>query len=322
MTPFFPLAMSHSTTLSLLPLTWPAMILAAILGVLFVRGHSQEQLNLLWVVYGVLSAATIFFFIQLRFRLPFAPFVLLAAASLLGAAPDWFRHADKRYWLTTLFSLLILYPVVPSLWLFILLFVGLGLIYNSQLSFRWLAVGVGIYLIIAGLWIRAEMMASDVAQPIDHYLGPPLAGALVLGQTFQMDCAGLNRLDVTLGVLNRPHNEPVIFHLAADTSAQEILFSERFEGSSVVDYQTKRFDFEPIPASAGQTYFFFMASPSSVPQNGITARGYTDIPVDGYPLGTAWAGQLGALQQFQADFAFTAYCDLTFWQKLQLGFYR
>jgi hypothetical protein len=77
--------------------------------------------------------------------------------------------------------------------------------------------------------------------------------------------------------------------------------------------------FEPVPDSAGQPFFFFLASPDSTPQNSLTARGYTDTPVDRYPGGSAWAGQLGSLQPLQADFAFTAYCELDWLEKLALA---
>ncbi len=123
-----------------------------------------------------------------------------------------------------------------------------------------------------------------------------------------MDCNGLNRIEVTLGVFNIPHDQPVTFYLATDPSAQEILFSESFDGSLVRDYQKKSFSFPPIPDSAGRTFFFFIASPTSTPTNALTARGYIDTPLDRYPAGSAFAGQLGDLQQLEADFAFGAYC--------------
>lgn len=74
-------------------------------------------------------------------------------------------------------------------------------------------------------------LAADVSQTLDHYLGPPLAATGILGQTFQMDCDGLNRVEVTLGTFNEQHDQ--------------------------------------------------------------------------------WAGQLGSLQQLEANFAFGAYCNLS-----------
>ncbi len=341
--PFFPLTVGQSRILTPLPLEWQAIVIVALLGVLLAswEGRPRQGIGLLWLVYGTLSVVTILFFIQLRFRLPFAPFVLLSAAALLASAPHWRHHCPWRFW-TTLVVLLLLYPIVPPLWLFILLFTGLALwlgrpakqvptaqsVMSRRSSFVvrrssfWLTAALCLYLLAVGLWVRAETLASDVSQTIDHYLGPPLAASGILGQTFQMDCDGLNRLEITLGVFDEQHNQPaelprpVIFHLATDTSAQEILFSETFDGSLVKDYQRKSFSFPPIPDSAGRSFFFFIASPTSTPENAITARGYTDVPVDRYPAGSAWAGQLGSLQQFEADFAFAAYCDLNPWQKV------
>jgi hypothetical protein len=132
-----------------------------------------------------------------------------------------------------------------------------------------------------------------------------------------MDCDGLNRIDITLGLFNRRQpDQPATFHLATDTSAQEVLFAETFDGSSVRDYQVRSFYFEPIVDSAGQDFFFFITSPASSPDRAITARGYSDTPIDHYPPGHAFAGQVGAMQQLQADFAFGAYCDLRLWEKI------
>jgi len=71
-----------------------------------------------------------------------------------------------------------------------------------------------------------------------------------------------------------------------------------------------------MPDSTGRSYFFYLTSPASTPDNALTARGYSDIPVDYYPAGSAWAGQLRSLRRIEADFAFTAYCDLSLKQKL------
>ena len=327
--PFFPLSARQSPLLAGLPLEWQATAVAALLGIGLVQFAARSRrLYLLWLVYGVLSAATILFFIQLRFRLPFAPFVILSAASLLGYASTLYQRHHRRFW-AALIIMLILYPFIPGLWLFILLFTGLALwptISRFTFSFRpfylssrlSLLPAVLTYLLIVGLWLQAEALAADVSQTIDHYLGPPLVATGVAGQTFQMDCNGLNRIDMTLGVFkDRPHNQPVTFYLATDTSAQEILFSQTFEGTSIKDYERKSFVFAPIPDSAGRSYFFYLASPTSTPDNALTARGYSDIPVDYYPAGSAWAGQLGSLRRIEADFAFTAFCDLSLEQKLK-----
>lgn len=317
--PYFPLLVRQSRLLSALPVEWQAAIVVALLGLLLVRAQNRQQEIFLWLVYGAFSAATLLFFVQLRFRLPLAPFVMLLAATLPASAPAWRRESPQKFW-ATLLILLALLPLLPGLWLFIALFVGLGLWLDTRpggQSKIIITLAVSLYLLAAGWWVKADALASTVSQEIDHYLGPPLAGSGILGQSFQMDCDGLNRIEVTLGLLTDRHDRPVTFYLAADSSAQEVIYSETFDAATVSDYQRKVFTFPPIADSAGRSFFFFINSPTSTPDNAITARGYTDTPVDRYPAGNAFAGQPGALQTFQADFAFAAYCDMSRWEKLQ-----
>jgi hypothetical protein len=324
--PVFPVTVQQSQILSGLPLEWQALAVAALLGLLLVRGRSRSQTAFLWLVYGVFSLFTILFFIQLRFRLPLIPFALLLAASLLASARRWHDEQTWRFWLT-LVVLLILFPLIPALWIFIIFFSVYGLFPTSPSTLRLelkrksasllLLFAIGCYLLLGGIWIKAEKLATDTSQTIDHYLGPPLAANEILGQTFQMDCNKLNRIEVTLGTFNNKHDQPVAMYLATDLTAQNIIYTENFEGASIEDHDKKVFIFDPIPNSAGQTFFLFLNLPTSTPETGITVRGFSDTPIDHYPAGSAFAGQIGTLQQVQADFAFAAYCDLTLWEKLQ-----
>ncbi len=321
--PFFPLLLTQTTTLARLPLQWQGLVVAGLLGLLLARSRSRADIWLLGAVYLVFSLTTILFFIQLRFRLPFIPFVILLAAALLASAPGWRGRRPGRFW-GVLAVFLLLSPFVPGLPLLALLFAGLGLWSPGGRRWpaweKWLVTGAAGYLLVVVVWLRATALAADVSQTINFYLGPPLAGAGILGQSFQMDCDGLHQIEVTLGLLNDRHDQPVTFYLATDLSGRKILFSETFEGPSVKDYQTRKFTFAPLAGSAGRTYFFFFASPTSTPDNAITARGYLNTPVDYYPAGSAYAGQLGTLQPLQADFAFSASCSLNPWQKLRLLF--
>jgi hypothetical protein len=135
-----------------------------------------------------------------------------------------------------------------------------------------------------------------------------------------MDCAGLNQIEVALGTFNDHPDQPVIFFLSTDISGEEILYSETFDGHTVTDYQRRSFRFPPISDSTGRTFFFYLTSPTATESTTITGRGYSDVPVDHYPAGQALGGRLGQLHPLQADVAFTAYCDLTMWQKLQAIF--
>jgi len=123
--PFFPLLVSQSRTLSNLPLTWQALAVAAWLGILLVRPRAWPRLTFLWLSYAIFSLFTILFFIQLRFRLPFLPFMLLEAAALMAAAPNWAKAQPRRF-ILVLLIMLILLPFIHGLNLFILLFIALG----------------------------------------------------------------------------------------------------------------------------------------------------------------------------------------------------
>ncbi|HMQ54515.1 MAG TPA: glycosyltransferase family 39 protein [Anaerolineae bacterium] len=328
--PFAPWRIDDVHTLAPLPLRWQALAVAALLGLLLVPGRKDyySKVSLLGIVYGLYSLATIIFFVQLRIRLPFVPFVILFAAALMASAPEWGRRQPKRFG-TVLVVLLILSPLLPGMSVLALLFAGLGLwpylTRPAPNRYRWVAGGIVVYLTLVGVWTQAVDLASANSQPMDVYLGPPVAGPNILGQTIQVDCSNFNRIEITLGTFNERADQPVTFALATDPSAQQILYSESFDGASVTDYQTRSFSFPPIPDSAGKSYFFFITAPTATPQTAITGRGYTDTPlgrghdkaIDYYPAGTAFAGSLGNLQPLRADFAFGAYCDLAWWQKIQ-----
>lgn len=328
--PFAPWRIDEVKTLALLPLRWQAMAMVALLGLWLVAGKKDyyARVSLLWLVYGFYSLGTIIFFIQLRLRLPFVPFVILFAAALIGSAARWSRQRPRLFW-AVLTLLLMLSPVLPGMSVLAILFAGLGLwpylTQPSPIHYRWLAGGIVVYLLLVGIWTQAMALASANTQPMDVYLGPPVAGPNILGQTIQIDCPNFNRIELTLGTFNDRHDQPVTFYLASDLSAQQILYAERFEGRSVTDFQKRSFSFPPIRDSAGQTYFFFISAPAASPDNAITGRGYTDTPlgrghdkaIDYYPAGTAFAGPLENLQPLRADFAFGAYCDLSWWQRIQ-----
>ena len=142
--PFFPLTVAQSRTLTVLPLAWQALAITGLLGVFLVRGRSRSRIVLWWLIYGAFSAASILFFIQFRFRLPFVPFIILSAASLLAAASYWKARRPTYFWGVTLF-LLILSPLVSGLALMALLFAGFGLwpdLRSDRSSrYRWAALG-------------------------------------------------------------------------------------------------------------------------------------------------------------------------------------
>ncbi|MDM8528388.1 glycosyltransferase family 39 protein [Anaerolineales bacterium HSG24] len=323
--PFFPSTVNQSAMLAILPLTWSAVVVMALLGILLVPTCNKPALRFIWIVYTVFSLFTILFFIQLRFRIPLMPFVMLSSAALLSMAPSWLT---QRHWKFAfcLAVMLIFAPLIPGLVLFIILFVGLGLFGLISIShpigkqsYGLLAV-LTLYLALIMLMTLTRRAHQDVSQTIGHYLGPPLIGQGILGQSFRMDCDNLHQIEVTLGTFNDRPDQPIIFTLTDNLNSPEPLYTETFVGQSVTDYQRRTFQFPPISDSTGGEFFFYFISPTATAFTTITARGYGDIPIDQYSDGQAFAGPLGQLQPIQADVAFTATCEQSWLEQIQAVF--
>jgi 4-amino-4-deoxy-L-arabinose transferase-like glycosyltransferase len=91
------------------PLHWAGLVIAAGVGLLFLRPKSVLPLLFL----GVITLTTLLFFVQLRFRLLVAPLVLLYAGALPGQAPVLFRENRAKFYLA-LFILLGTIPFAPA----------------------------------------------------------------------------------------------------------------------------------------------------------------------------------------------------------------
>jgi len=150
-----------------------------------VCGSFAPPLPALAGLWGIKPQTTILFFIDLRFRLSFAPFVILSAASLLGHAPILYRYSSWRFWVA-LIILLVLYPFIPGLWLFILLYTGLALwpaISRSTLFSRLsaarlaspvsLLIAVSIYVFVLASGLRPKPWLRTCRKPLTITLAHP-----------------------------------------------------------------------------------------------------------------------------------------------------
>ncbi len=319
LSPYFPAHLHEINSLAWLPIEWQAAALVGLLGLLLVRPNSWSRAGFVWAAYAVFSLFTILFFVQLRFRLPLMPLVMLHAGALLALAPQWARQQPRRYALV-LGAMLLLLPWVWGLSWFIL---GLTLYAfwlmkmkrenHSSKSVRQqlLIVAIIAYVTLIGGWHWWTYQANDVSQPIAHYLGPTLQGTTFFGQTMQLDCAGFNEVELTFGRFSEAASPTVTFHLTRAESVEEVLHQQTIEAGQLVDYQRYRLRFPPQADSAGQRYFIYLTSPEATADNAITVRGYADTPLDYYEAGQAFVGNVGDVQQrvaLQADMAFVARC--------------
>jgi hypothetical protein len=301
------------------PVQWHGLLILALLGMVLVRPKSAWLLLLYFVA---LTAVTIIFFIQLRFRLLLAPAVLLYAGALLAEAPLWFRVKRGRF-ILILLILLTLIPFVPGVWPVALVLIGMGfwqaIRQNIWRETRWLLLIVWSLFVLTLLSAQIITAIHDIGQAEDYFLGPEIVGDIFLGQTFQPDCNGLNRIRLTLGVYNQAHNQPVTFKLYSQTTGQEI-FASQIPAEDLTDRSVKEFAFTPQPDSSRQSYLAYLSSPASHPGNSITLRGFSSLPVDWYPGGTAVVAQGEQIQPFPGDLAFAAFCDMGLVQQADQAF--
>jgi len=125
------------------------------------------------------------------------------------------------------------------------------------------------------------------------------------GQTFTAVLDGLVRLDVPITGYARRNTHPVVFHLRSAPGAAGDLVTVTLPADSINPVGYTRVEFEPIPDSAGQSFYFELTAPEAVPGDAFTT--YYKVS-DVYPHGTRYMDGAPA----QGDLAFRAYSQHTF----------
>ncbi len=141
--------------------------------------------------------------------------------------------------------------------------------------------------------------------------GLEIKGDFILGQTFLAPADGLHRIDVILRTYERRNMHDVTFYLKQSPDSPEILYQETFNAATVGNNRWRRFEFSPIPDSAGKRYFFYLASPNSVDGDAISVGGATG---DFYNDGITHL----AIGPAQGDLAFRTYYNLSPGEKLAM----
>ncbi|MFZ5916642.1 MAG: hypothetical protein ACOYZ7_06905 [Chloroflexota bacterium] len=160
-----------------------------------------------------------------------------------------------------------------------------------------------VWLVLAaGLIVVGYSTLERITMPVDGQPTHPepvgqLMGSETVGQTFLSRYDGLNRIDVFLGAYARPNTQDVIFYLKTAPDAPADILTVAVNASAVQDYAYHAFTFPPIPDSAGQSYFFYLTSPSSESGDAITTwKQTTDLYPEGHMV------QNGLIQVGDLDF--------------------
>lgn len=177
---------------------------------------------------------------------------------------------------------------------------------------------MSLFLLVGLAWIlikavdllgyEGQLVNQDITAVSDQF---ELKSNVTIGQTFVAPQDGLHRIDVVLRTFGRRNTHDVTFYLKEFLESPDIIYQETFNASEIWENQWRTFQFSPIPDSAGKTYFFYFASPTSVGGDAITVGGAEG---DFYNQGSAYLGQIEA----PADLAFRTYYGLSFNQKLSI----
>ncbi len=100
-------------------------------------------------------------------------------------------------------------------------------------------------------------------------LSPELVGSTQVGQAWTAPLPGLYRIEVALQPPATGAAEPLTFHLRAGVDATSDLWTETIDPGQITAGVPYAFEFEPVRDSEGQTFYFFLESPVSRPDEAV-----------------------------------------------------
>lgn len=161
----------------------------------------------------------------------------------------------------------------------------------------WLLFSLALILLLTGCAEQPDMAQPRPARPAGEIAGPH-----TVGQTFVATTDNLSRIDVLMATYARRNHGPVVFYLRESLTGSQDLARIEFEAATVQDNAYHAFRFPPIPNSAGQRFYFFLAAPQATPGNAVTIW---QAARDVYPDGNVIIGG----QPGEGDLAFRLYAD-------------
>lgn len=146
----------------------------------------------------------------------------------------------------------------------------------------------GLYLLVcllAGARVLEHAQPHPIGQTRSDTPAGPLYGSLAMGQTFRSRYPGLYRVDVAMATYARENTQDVIFILRESPTATDDLVTIVVNAREIQDNAWHRFEFAPLADSTDRTFYFFLTSPTSTPDDAVTIYGRTG---DSYQEGQAY----------------------------------
>ncbi len=162
---------------------------------------------------------------------------------------------------------------------------------------------LAIALLLLALILRVSLdrvVITPREQPQNRVPAGEIRGPITIGQTFAAPNNGLYRIDVMMATYARQNTQDVIFHLRQSPEEEVDLAQIVINASEIEDNTLRPFIFDPIPYSAGRSYYFFFESPLSVSGDAVTVWGHFE---DQYPNGQGFRNH----QHSAGDLTFLSY---------------
>jgi hypothetical protein len=134
-----------------------------------------------------------------------------------------------------------------------------------------IVVWIGVLAFVAKTSIDG-LSVPQWGNPIGDSLSPEVAGDLLVGQQFTALLPGLYRIDLTFDRATAAPDREVIFHLKSDPTAPSDLWTSRLAAGDLQADGTYAFQFEPLRDSKGQSFYFYVESPTSTPGDSVAVR--------------------------------------------------
>jgi hypothetical protein len=169
---------------------------------------------------------------------------------------------------------------------------------------------VGLYYILL-LLTGCTVGGVDVEQEQATGLTGELLDGHTFGQTFTLQYNGLYRIDLYTATYARENTHPIIFHILASSSKEKNQGGEPdlvrlgIPASQISNSGPTVITFPRLSVTVGQSLYFFIESPGSVPGDAITV--YRNEK-DTYPDGQMFMDG----QPTEGDIALIAYTQETF----------
>src|SRR3989344_4565209 len=128
-----------------------------------------------------------------------------------------------------------------------------------------------VILLAAGVALAAQIIPvrHQTVRQVEYTTNAgELTRDVLIGQTFKSEHNNLSGIGVLFATYsNRLNTAPIQFHLRQSFESADDIRTAEVHPEQLGDNQLYRFEFEPLPDSQGQTYFFFVVSPAATPGN-------------------------------------------------------